>query len=161
MDVRSRIKKDYYGGALMTLVGLVAVMSGMKYHIGELSRMGPGFFPVVVGALMALTGLCIALTARAKVPADAVTAGHAHGSGVPDLRGCACIVGGVLAFILIGKYGGLIPATFSIVFISALGDRKNTIKEAALLAAAMCAVAAVVFSWALQLQLPLFAWGAR
>ncbi len=90
---------------------------------------------------------------------QAQASGHGHGAGLPDLRGCACIILGVLAFLLLGKYGGLIPATFAIVFISALGDRSNTVKQAAILALAMCVIATVVFWWALQLQLPLFAWG--
>ncbi|MCJ9713295.1 tripartite tricarboxylate transporter TctB family protein, partial [Bordetella hinzii] len=51
------------------------------------------------------------------------------------------------------------PATFAIVFISALGDRTNTLKQALLLSVSMCVIAVVVFWWALQLQLPLFRWG--
>jgi len=46
------------------------------------------------------------------------------------------------------------------VFISALGDRDNTLTEALLLSLAMCFIAVVVFWWALKLQLPLFQWGA-
>lgn len=160
MSTPSRFKKDYYGGGLMTLIGLATVAAGLQYHTGTLSKMGPGFFPVAVGALLALVGVMIAISARNDAPADAKPSGHGHGGGLPDFRGCACIILGVLSFLLLGKYGGLIPATFSIVFISALGDRSNTVKQAALLALAMCVVAAVVFWWALQLQLPLFAWGA-
>ena len=37
--------KDYYGGALMMLIGLAAVIQGRQYPVGTLSRMGPGFFP--------------------------------------------------------------------------------------------------------------------
>jgi hypothetical protein len=61
--------------------------------------------------------------------------------------------------VLVGKFGGLLPATFAIVFIAALGDRDNSIQSAAVLASAMCAICIVVFWWALQLQLPLFQWG--
>lgn len=156
-----RFKKDYYGGALMVLVGLAAVYAGLQYHTGTLRQMGPGFFPVSVGALLAFVGVLIAMSARNdKTPADAPqSGGHGHAHGAPDLRGTVCIVLGTLAFLLLGKYGGMIPATFAIVFISALGDRSNSIKQAFVLAAAMCVVAAVVFWWALQLQLPLFTWG--
>lgn len=161
MSAGTRFKKDYYGGALMTLVGLAAVFAGMRYHTGTLSHMGPGFFPVSVGALLAFVGVLIAFSARNDEPQDAKpAAGHGHAQGAPDLRGTVCIVLGVLAFLLLGKYGGMIPATFAIVFISALGDRTNTIKQALVLAIAMCVVAAVVFRWALELQLPLFTWGA-
>ena len=160
MNTPSRFKKDYYGGGLMTLFGLATVAASLQYRTGALSNMGPGFFPVAVGALLALVGVMIAVSARKDPPADAKTSGHGHGAVLPDFRGCACIILGVLSFLLLGKYGGLIPATFSIVFISALGDRTNTVRQATLLALAMCVVAAVVFRWGLQLQLPLFVWGA-
>ena len=45
------------------------------------------------------------------------------------------------------------------MFISALGDRDNTLTEAVLLSLAMSFIAVVVFWWALKLQLPLFQWG--
>lgn len=159
MEVQKNInRKDYYGGALMVLIGLGAIYGGTDYHIGTLGHMGPGFFPAALGGLLALTGVLIAISARSgdstpPAPGD----GHAH--GLPDMRGSACILLGILAFLLLGHYGGLLPATFAIVFISALGDRKNTIKQAILLSLAMSAIAIVVFWWALQLQLPLFRWG--
>lgn len=159
MSATHRFKKDYYGGTLMVLVGLAAVVSGLQYHTGTLSHMGPGFFPVAVGALLAFVGVLIAASARNQTEKPAQAAGHGHSHAAPDLRGTVCIVLGTLAFLLFGKYGGMIPATFAIVFISALGDRSNSVKQAACLAIAMCVIAAVVFSWALQFQLPLFTWG--
>jgi len=159
MEVKKTInRKDYYGGALMVLIGLAAVYGGTDYHIGSLSHMGPGFFPAALGGLLALTGLLIAMSARSAEPATPAPA-EGHPTGMPDIRGSVCILLGILAFLLLGHYGGLLPATFAIVFISALGDRKNTIKQAILLSVAMSAIAVVVFWWALQLQLPLFRWG--
>jgi hypothetical protein len=156
-------KKDYYGGALMVFIGLLAVYAGLDYKTGTPARMGPGFFPVAVGALLAVTGLLIALSARTEANAKSAeptpAAGHGHGAGMPDLRGGICIILATLAFLLFGVYGGLVPATFAIVFISALGDRSNTITQAVLLSLAMCIVAVIIFWWALQLQLPLFQWG--
>ena len=82
---------------------------------------------------------------------------HAH--GMPDMRGAICIIAATLAFLFLGEFTGLLPATFAIVFISALGDRMNTVKQALILSVAMCVIAVVVFWWALQLQLPLVKWG--
>lgn len=158
----SKFKKDYYGGALLIVVGLAAVYAGVGYRVGELAHMGPGFFPVALGALLALTGLLIAVSARGDKSgggASEEAASHGHPGGMPDLRGGICIILGTLAFLLFGEYGGLLPATFAIVFISALGDRDNTLTEALLLSLAMCFIAVVVFWWALKLQLPLFQWG--
>jgi Tripartite tricarboxylate transporter TctB family len=154
-----QFKKDYYGGALLVVVGLAAVYAGVGYRVGELAHMGPGFFPVALGGLLALTGLLIALSARGEKPASTEAVSHGHPTGMPDMRGGICIIAGILSFLLLGEYGGLLPATFAIVFISALGDRDNTLTEALLLALAMCFIAVVVFWWALSLQLPLFQWG--
>ncbi|KIQ30549.1 tripartite tricarboxylate transporter TctB [Variovorax paradoxus] len=144
---------------MLVVIGLAAVYAGVGYRVGELAHMGPGFFPVALGGLLALTGLLIALSARGEEPASSEAASHGHPTGMPDLRGGICIIVGILSFLLLGEYGGLLPATFAIVFISALGDRDNTLTEALLLALAMCFIAVVVFWWALKLQLPLFQWG--
>ncbi|RDK08014.1 hypothetical protein DN412_22955 [Cupriavidus lacunae] len=74
----------------MTLVGLAAVAAGLQYHTGTLSHMGPGFFPVAVGALLALVGVLIAMSARGDSPQAAQPAGHGHSHSAPDLRGAVC-----------------------------------------------------------------------
>lgn len=158
MNAPARFNKDYYGGALMVAIGLAATYAGTSYNVGSLSRMGPGFFPCAVGVLLAVTGLLIVVSARGEPPVDRGVHGHAP-PGLPDLRGCFCIVLGMIAFIVLGEYGGLLPATFAISFISALGDRQNKLVHALVLALAMAAVATVVFWYALSLQLPLFQWG--
>lgn len=149
---KGRINKDYYGGALIILLGLGAIAEGTSYRLGTLRHMGPGFFPAAVGALLVFTGIIIAIEGLGGKNVG-------EGGGRPEWRGWLCIIGGIVAFILLGKYTGLLPATFAIVFISALGDRKNTIKGAVILSVAMCAVAAIVFWWLLRLQFPLLTWG--
>jgi hypothetical protein len=160
-DQPSGFKKDYYGGALMVLIGLAAFHAAQSYHIGSLSQMGPGFFPAALGVLMACMGVLIAISARRAKPAKGGGDAHFHPTTLPDGRAAFCIIFSVFAFIIIGSYGGLIPATFAITFISALGDRTNTVLQALLLALVMCLVAVGVFWWALQLQLPLFQWSSR
>jgi hypothetical protein len=147
-----RYGQDLYAGAFVFIIGLGAVYMGFGYQTGNLRHMGPGFFPVSVGAIIALMGVLIALGARGQVEEDAEYL-------PPEWRGWICIVLSIIAFIVVGKFGGLLPATFAIVFISALGDRQNTIKGAFILSVAMCVICLVVFWWALQLQFPLFTWG--
>lgn len=151
LSVVSR-RKDYYGGGLMILIGLAAMYGGSRHPIGTLARMGPGFFPTAVGALLAVVGLLIALSASPE-------AGGGASHPAFDLRAWGGLVGGVVAFIVFGEYGGLIPATFAIVFVSSLGDRNNTPRQAFWLALGMVVIAVVVFWWALQLQFSLFRWG--
>lgn len=145
--------REYYGGVLMMLIGLGAIVQGLSYRIGSLTAMGSGFFPVALGIILALLGIWIAGTARHE------PSGPVEGGGSVDWRGWLCIFGGVAAFVVLGKYGGLLPATFAVVFISALGDRENSWVSAFLLAVAMSIVCVAVFWWALQVQFPLFTWG--
>jgi hypothetical protein len=149
----SKRGRDYLGGVLMIALGMAAALQGASYRIGTLSRMGPGYFPVALGVILALAGLVIAITARFE--RDVVD----ERARRPEWRGWFCICAGIVAFVVLGKYGGLIPATFAIVFVSALADRDNGLRAAALLAVACVVVAVVVFRFALQLQFPLFQWG--
>ncbi len=150
--------KDYYGGALMVLVGGCAAYAARSYNIGTLAHMGPGYFPFAVGILLAITGVLIAVTAKKKPSGgEAALVGHNH--DIPDFRGAACIILGTIAFYFCGEYLGLLPATFAIVFISALGDRSNSVLASFVLAMCMAIVAVVIFWWALQVQMPLFKWG--
>lgn len=148
------IKKDHIGGVLMGLLGIGAVGIGRTYQVGTLSHMGPGFFPVALGVILVLSG--VAIFAAASVTQHSAEQDE---SLPPEWRGWACIVGSLIAFVVLGHYGGLVPATFAIVFISALGDRKNTWLQSLILAAAIVIACLVIFHWALQVQFPLFAWG--
>jgi hypothetical protein len=142
---RSAIKRELWAAGTMIVLGLGAIAQASTYTLGSLARMGPGLFPAILGVLLVLLGLIIARMAE-DIPA-------------PQWRGWGCIIGGLMAFILFGKYGGLIPATFALVFISALGDRQHTLRSAAVLAVGVTILGVAVFSWALQLQFPLFRWG--
>lgn len=152
-DLIHSINRDHYGGGLMFLLGVGAVLEGITYKVGTLGHMGPGFFPVALGAILALAGLAIALSGTPAVPAVE------EKKLPPEWRGWSCIVSSIAVFVILGKYGGLLPATFAIVFISALGDRQNTFKSALVLALVMCVICVVIFSWALKMQFPLFQWG--
>ena len=100
------------------------MLQGSRYPIGSLSRMGPGFYPMALGAILALVGLALIATARFSrtQTEDKVLP--------PEWRGWFLICASIVAFVVLGKYGGLVPATFAVVFISALADRENTLLAA-------------------------------
>lgn len=150
--------KDYYGGALLVIVGVSAAYAANSYHLGTLAHMGPGYFPFAIGVLIAICGVLLAVTAKKKPNGpEAALVGHSH--EIPDFRGAACIILGTILFYFAGEYFGLLPATACIVFVSALGDRNNSVFQALMLTAGMMIVAVVVFWWALQVQMPLVKWG--
>ena len=119
-------RRDLYGGGLIMLIGAGAVLEGRRYDIGSLQQMGPGFFPVSLGVILLCIGALIAIVG---------TAAHAHDEEKvtiehPDWRGWGCILAGVLLFMVLAEFVGFIPAIFACVFVSAMGDRTMTLKQA-------------------------------
>ncbi|PKU22080.1 tripartite tricarboxylate transporter TctB family protein [Telmatospirillum siberiense] len=145
----------YYGGSLMTFIGLAAIIQSIQYHVGTFRQMGPGYFPAAVGTILLLSGIGIALSPHRT---GTVAATGADTQPRTQLRGWTCIMLSIIAFIVVSRHGGLLPATFSTVFIAALGDCDNTPREAAILAATLSIVSGIVFWWALSVQIPLVTW---
>lgn len=155
------VRKDHVSAALLLVIGCGVLACGLTYDVGNLTRMGPGFVPVSLGVMMILVALAIGATAAPAAPAAARPNRHGgppDDSG-PQWRGWLCIIAGVTSFVIVGNYGGLVPATLLAVFISAMGDRDNTCKSAAILAAIVTAFGVAIFHFGLALQLPLFQWG--
>ena len=148
-------RRDLAGGALVTALGLGVTAVAHGYRLGTLRSMGPGYFPLLLGAILIVTGGLIALGGMRRAVPHAVT----RPAGSTDWRGAASVLAGLVAFAVLGRWGGLLPASFACVFLSALGDRRNRPAIAAALAAVMTLVALVVFHLVLRVQLPLLRWG--
>ena len=157
----NKLTRDRLGGALLLATGAAAVVAGAGYGMGSLRAMGSGFYPVALGVLLALIGAVLLATASRDPDAHLATAPAetAHLAGpVVQWRGWLCILGGALSFVVLGQHGGLVPASFASVFVAALGDRRNSVRDAALLALLMTLLGVVVFHDGLHLLLPLFQW---
>jgi uncharacterized membrane protein len=147
-------KRDFYAGGLMILFGLVMVLKGPAYRVGSLMHMGPGFLPTVLGVILVFLGLVIAAGALAEPDG----ADERILPENPQWLGWLCILAGPFCFIVFGSYGGLAPATFACVFVSALGDRSATWKSALVLALAVTVFGVGLFSYVLQVPIPVLEW---
>lgn len=149
-------KRDFYAGGLMVLFGLVAALKGPEYRMGTLMHMGPGFLPTALGVILIILGVIIAGSA-------AVTAPHSEEEerilpAHPEWLAWLLILAGPLAFVVFGKIGGMIPATFFCVFISALGDRKGTWKSSLVLATVVTFFGVLLFHNLLKIPMPILNW---
>jgi hypothetical protein len=146
-----RMKRDYYAGALMMLIGLGAAAQGSTYHMGTLVRMGPGFFPVALGVILVCLGIVIAGTAFASAEGgeDRFLPDN------PQWFGWLCLISGPILFIILGVYGGMIPAIFGCVFVCALGDKTSTLKGTLIMSVGVTVFGVILFSYLLGVPLPL------
>jgi hypothetical protein len=160
----SSYRVDLVGALLMIVLGIVVVFFGVGYRMGTLTNMGAGYVPVVLGTLLIAMGLLIGVTGYASrhrvapvsAMADVGKIPAAPGEGPIQWRGWGCILGGVAAFVLAGEHLGLVAAIFLSVFIAALGDRANSLRDCLLLALAMTVAGVLIFSVGLKLTFPLF-----
>jgi hypothetical protein len=148
----STLRRDYIAGALCSAIGAGTVSEAARYSIGTLGTMGPGFYPAVLGAILVGVGVLIAANASDHDTADPL---HAVTERV-DWRGVTCILSAVALFIVLVENAGLLAATFSAVFMAALGDRQATLRGSAALAACISLFGAIVFRWLLSVDLPLW-----
>lgn len=148
-------KRDFYAGGLMTLLGAAVTLDSSTYTLGTLTHMGPGMFPLMLGVVLTFIGVLILGTAAATPLSD-----DEHIMPKQrEWRGWACILAGPIFFIVLGEFFGLVPATFSCVFVSALGDRTSTLKDSAILAAGVTFFGVLLFSYVLKIPFPMFRLG--
>jgi len=150
-------KRDYYAGGLMVLFGLFAAVNGPRYTLGTLMHMGPGFMPTTLGVILVLLGITIAVNAATAKEGEAAEEGILPEH--PEWLAWGCILASPLAFILFGKFGGMIPGTFMCVFVAGLGDRDMTWRGAVVVAAGVTFLGVMLFHYLLKIPMPVLKWG--
>lgn len=146
--MRQKDSIDIIGGLLLTATGLFAVIYAQTYSFGSLSRMGPGYFPVVLGAVLAVLGLLVAIPAWFRV-----------GTGpVVKWKTFTIVIGSVVIFAATLKVLGLILCTALAVLIASLADDEITWKGRLILAVAVSTITYLVFIFALSMVLPAWPW---
>lgn len=147
-------KRDFYAGGLMVLFGSFMALKGPTYSVGTLMHMGPGFMPTALGVILIFLGILIAAPAldAPDGPEERILPEH------PQWRAWFCILAGPILFDVLGSHGGLIPGTFACVFVSALGDRTTTWKGALGLAVFITVFGVLLFSYLLQVPMPVLEW---
>jgi hypothetical protein len=140
--------KDFWAGLMFLGFGLFfAIWSLTHYKLGTALRMGPAYFPAVLGGLLALLGLIILLQSFAV-----------SGPRVPTfgLRPLLLILAGCVAYAYLMRPLGLVLATGALVFISALGGHEFKWKQVAVLYVILVVFSVLVFVKGLTLPFPLW-----
>lgn len=140
--------QDVLAGVLFLLIGIAAVAVARDYEMGTAMRMGPAYFPTVLGRILYVFGAFLLLR------------GIARGGAVPVAWGWKPLVFitlSMLAFGFIISRFGLVPALVAMFFLAAAGGREFRFREVLVLAAVMTALAVGVFVHVLKLPLQLLA----
>lgn len=141
--------KDLLGGAvLLAFGGFVAIYALLNYPVGTPSKMGPGMFPVAVGILTGLLGLVLLFQARSKA------------EPMPKFRVLVplLISLGIVAFALLIRPFGLVPAVIALTVISSFAELEFRPVTLVALCVSLGLMAWLIFNVALSLPIPAFRW---
>ncbi len=124
------------------------VVGSLNYELGTPLRMGPGYFPLVAGGVLAVLGLVIAI--------KGLVAGEVIVFGTIPWRSMAMIVAALVFFGLTIRTAGFVPTVAVTAFITALASYRIRLVTALAVAAGLTALCWLIFIVGLQLPLPLF-----
>lgn len=155
-------QKNFYSGLLFIAAGGGFALGAREYEIGDAARMGPGYFPFLLGILLAVLGVVITFNALRKGPEDGDPIGKFA------WRPLLFILGANLAFgaLMVGVPSlgipqfGLIIAIYGLVFIASMARKeftwKKDFKEVVILATVLAVGSYVSFVYLLNLQFPVW-----
>ena len=139
--------KDFWAGLMFAGTGLAFTIGAVaNYQMGTAVRMGPGYFPAVLGGLLVVLGLIIFFTSLV-----------AEGPPVPRIlfRPLVLVTLATVAYGYLMQPLGIVGATAALVYISALGGHEFNWKEVTILFVALIVMSILVFVKGLTLPFPI------
>jgi len=136
------------GGLIVFAGGCAVAIGASSYQVGELTRMGPGYFPLAVGIVLALLGLGLILGSRtATLSLPAFT-----------LRPVLAIFAGLVFFGLTIERFGLVPSTLGLVILTSLAQDRPSLLMIGATAAFLIVFSVGIFIYALAIPIPAIRW---
>jgi hypothetical protein len=142
-----RHPKDFWTGIIFLFFGVGAVVIGQDYAMGSAGRMGPAYFPSVLGTLLAVIGLI-------GVIRSFIVVGEPIGRFY--MKELLMILVAIILFGILMRGAGLVPAILVLIFLSAYAGPKFNVKEVTMLAVGLAVFAVVVFVKLLGLPMAAF-----
>lgn len=144
-----RNHRDFWSGMMFIAIGLLFIALSQQYQFGTSAKMGPGYFPTVLGGLMAFLGVLICLEGMGK---------HAVPTKLSPIgwRELILVLVAVVAFAAALPYLGMVLALAILISISALASHEFRPRDTILSIVFLTILSYVVFVYGLELQFPVW-----
>ncbi len=142
-----RHPKDFWSGVMFVVIGVAAIVISNSYPMGTAARMGPGYFPRLLGGLLVIFGIVLALRAL-RTTGSPITAWR--------LRPLAWVLGSVVVFGYIVNHVGVLLGTVFLILAASAGSHEFRPKEALIAGVLLGAASVGVFIIGIKLQLPIW-----
>lgn len=154
MHFRIKSKRNFAAGLMFACVGAAFAIGATSYNVGSAARMGPGYFPLMVGTLLALLGLGVAVASIGARQGDGDPIGKIAWKPLGFIIGANLLFGVLLA----GLHGiglpamGLIAAIYALVVVACMAGTRFSMKSALILATVLAVGSYLTFIVGLSLQ---------
>ena len=147
MSISIRSPRDFCAGLIFLFFGALAAYIARDYPMGSAVRMGPGYFPYLLGILLSLLGVVICIKSLVV-----------HGDRIESasLRALLLVLGAIGVFSATIESAGIVIATALLVGIGAAASPESRLREVAVLIVFMLALAVGLFSYGLGLPFKIF-----
>jgi len=156
--MRIKSQKDFFAGLMFSITGAAFALGATNYTIGDGARMGPGYFPLMLGIVLTILGAIVVLQSLVIETEGGDPIGTIAWKPLCYIIGANIIFGICLGGI--PKVGipslGLIVGIYALTFVSALAGDEFNFKEVAVLATVLAILSFVAFVWLLNLQFPVW-----
>jgi hypothetical protein len=144
-----RHQKDFFAGLMFATLGIAAIVISSNYPLGTAARMGPGYFPRILGILLIALGAVLSLRAL-----------RLNGPPLPrwPWRPTVIVLGSVVFFGAIVQTVGVAISTVLLIVAASAASREFRPREALISGLFLAALAVGVFVIGLKLQLPIWPW---
>jgi Tripartite tricarboxylate transporter TctB family len=156
--VRIKSERDFFSGLMFIVIGIAFAWGATKYNIGQAARMGPGYFPLMLGIVLAVLGVIVLFDALVVETEDGEKIGKIAWRPLGFIVGAnvvfGVLLGGVPALGIPAM--GLMVATYGVVFIASQAGDQFRIKEVLILATLLAGLSYLAFIKVLKLQFPVW-----
>lgn len=151
-------QQDFWSGLMFIVVGGAFAIGAQNYTVGTAARMGPGYFPMLLGIILAIMGAIILFKSLTKGVAGGGKIGKWAWKPLFYVILANLLFGALLAGIpsLGIPHMGMIVAIIVLTFVAALGGDEFKFKEVLILSIALAIGSYVAFIWGLNLQFPVW-----
>ncbi|MFN5350638.1 MAG: tripartite tricarboxylate transporter TctB family protein [Polaromonas sp.] len=156
MNIKSQ--KDFFSGLLFMSVGAAFAWGATKYSVGTGARMGPGYFPLMLGVLLAVLGSVITFKSLVVETAGGDKIGSWAWKPLIFIILANLSFGVLLAGLPSIKLPamGMIVGIYALTFIASMAEPGWKVKNTFLLATILAIGSYIAFVVVLKLQFPVW-----
>lgn len=156
MKIKSQ--KDFFAGLMFMGVGIAFAWGSTSYTIGEAARMGPGYFPLMLGILLLVLGAVVTFQALVIETEDGGRIGkwawRPLGFVLAANFAFGVLLGGLPSLHVPAM--GMVLAIIALTFIAAFAGDEFNWKEIAILSIVLAVGSYLAFIVLLKLQFPVW-----